>query len=392
MFSSLKPGDIILELDDEEPLDPEQKDYLDALLRCVAHVLIYYEDQGVGKVIHSQVGTTKLGVISHQFAKRLRQSSLDSVFNLGDVVAVRLKDTEQAKLLAQVAARWDPDMKPELVAMRPTRHDGEASWHLLPTAFSYSHERTNSESSALARNELYRAFRAYVRNHTSNYIDPYTQQKLLAEPLSKTKGISCNSFFAYSCKIAYMLRHIPKRCLIEISQHVAEIENTKVFFARYYQVSSKGLKIFDRMNENFAKNQPATDLEKIAFDHTNYFVNFFQHVTDILSQVGGMDVQQILNYLSLPIKGLDAISNNFLNFDTLDLVGFPVIADFEDNTDKEKNPLRLIDFHQFKFLHAQRQSAPSSQQSLMVKLSELKTIASKSDPVEDEHLAKRSKI
>lgn len=180
------------------------------------HGMIYYEEvkeSTQGRIIHSQSGGRQEGVRSHLIEKAISPAE----HFLGDIYVLSPKQKEFHAGFAKVASRWDPNLTWEQAKKRPT----ELGSVLLPTRYNKRNSEVESNNYHVTHT-LYRAFRAYLRNHTP-YKESNTKLKLKAQPLSKKKGISCSDFVSYSYKVTLLESIFPKKLPKKIQQKMEKI-------------------------------------------------------------------------------------------------------------------------------------------------------------------------
>lgn len=231
----LQSGDVLIQLDEmtgkqfTSSLHDKDLKLKKKLVGLAMHGLIYNEKMGsdnnlLGKAVHSASGKTQLGVTQQRLEKALPEMVL------GEVLVLRPKQKDIQKNLGAVAERWAPVLSRDDTAKRKKNSDGKS---LLPTPLGYRTEEVTEDESQNVGHTVYRALRAYQRNH-SKYTETTTgsdgmseQHTFDATPLSKNKGVSCSDFVSYSYKVALLESIFPKGIPEKVQEIMMEIEAAK---------------------------------------------------------------------------------------------------------------------------------------------------------------------
>lgn len=170
------------------------------------HGMVYFNRA----MYHSQAGDHFEGVRSHTVEYVMER--LASGMPLGKIFTIDCVDDDLSQRLMTAMARWDPVEFLQKKRAEPRNDKDEDRTEKLPIPFMNYYSRNADPKSQSAKCELYRAIRAYQRNH----VDP-------PAPLSK-KGISCDAFIAYSFKAAIIESLFPDGLPEEILQKMTQID------------------------------------------------------------------------------------------------------------------------------------------------------------------------
>ena len=234
MDTRLKDGDMLFDLIDD-PINVYGKTK-DQVLKEIVKEDKLSDEESKGNLLHvdsvyknkifgSSPGSNYMGVMSHhvlkKYEKMLGSDSDDSYDSdqeeetpkMESRIVIRLKDEALGRLHGETCSRWAKFLSPDELKDRPKLQYGTVK---LFVPFTEWNVRNADDQDRKKLHEIYRAFRAYMRNHATPVI-----------PLSKNKGISCNQFIEYSLKAAMIERLLPKDKIEKILQKMQEIESIK---------------------------------------------------------------------------------------------------------------------------------------------------------------------
>lgn len=321
MITRLPDGCVVVateETPDHEELDSTKAAIDDFLGSDPDHGMIYSK----GRIYHSSLGKYQTGVRSHEVTKVIELSP-DSA--LGAYKVMQCKDADLQQRFIKTMARWDPVERLAELRNNPSREVVR-----LPTPFTDFFMRSEDPGEQSPKFELFRAFRAYLRNQVSP-----------PEPLSRNKGVSCGNFVAYSFKAAIVDYLFPQGLPDEIRTKLSQIE-------------------FDRHSGNKAK---LSEINPKYFDELMELVQ--KHVT--------ADKQQYLEYLQTKVKStsVDEFCETAMQHpDIWEFKGYMFYC-----TDEGKNIPCLMDYQAYKEVaeNYAAMSNPEDPQSGRESLSELET-------------------
>jgi hypothetical protein len=279
MISRLQNGDILISFD--EPCIPEADSHLlENLASTSDHSMVYKNNN----VYHSSRGTYQTGVRNHAITKLINPE-----IDLGSCMIIRIKDEKTRELLAAVVERWGSNLTPEQLQKRPK----DNKTVILSTPFTNFFERKADAGSPEEnkRYELYRAFRAYMRNNASPIL-----------PLSKSKGVSCGNFLSYSMKVAIISRLFPDGIPKKIQDAFNAIEKIKTD-NKHSKLSQINKTAFDDFEKVVVENLPSSaELDPFKKTYIDYLYSrvknapLDQVVTTMLSKPDSWSFAGYLTY------------------------------------------------------------------------------------------------
>ena len=219
MIRRLQSGDILLQMTEAVTPAVTAENLQPFCATNASHTMIYDSNgNNEGTVIHSARGRYQSGVRSHAL------SLLQPIYApIGWCLVLPLNEDELSEKLVTAARRWDiklsaKEMKDELIKKSYSIFTDSENMTHLQTKFTAAEERKADQGSPEQINhyELYRAFRAYLRNHAKP-----------VRPLSKNKGVSCSNFVSYALKVAAIETIFPHGLTTEIKDKLNEIEAKK---------------------------------------------------------------------------------------------------------------------------------------------------------------------
>lgn len=252
MDTRLHDGDILIEMEDDTSITVLDKKKDEILSHAVetqssAHGTIHHQNEE----FHSASGERFSGVMKQAILKQLPVQEAKSNYMMEAKIVLRCKDQELGRILGETAARWAVKLSQEDLRVRPKRLG--ATQLFVP--FSSWFERVQDPRKRSELHELYRAFRAYMRNHATP-----------VAPLSKKKGVSCVHFISHSLKSAIIERIFPKEQIEKLIQKVKDIESLKYLSKeeeekkRISKLTQIDRKHFEEFNELFISCQKSVDI------------------------------------------------------------------------------------------------------------------------------------
>ncbi|MHB1949290.1 MAG: hypothetical protein ACYCQI_14380 [Gammaproteobacteria bacterium] len=258
MDTRLRDGDILIEMEDDSSIkviDKKKEEILSLTVetQSSSHGSIYYKD----KEYHSVEGTKYSGVMKQDILKPFPLQQSKAKYKMEGRIILRCKDKELGRLVGETAARWAVTLSQDELKARPQRHN---TTQLFVPLSSWD-ERVEDSKDRAALHELYRAFRAYMRNHATPVVS-----------LSKKKGVSCSQYISYSLKSAIIERLFSKEQIDKLIQKVKEIESLKYRrvqegkgeqkqIERISKLSQIDIKHFEDFNQLFLACQKSIDIE-----------------------------------------------------------------------------------------------------------------------------------
>lgn len=256
MDTRLRDGDILIEMEDDTSIKVIGKKKADILRHAVetnssSHAATHYQ----GSEFHSVVGQEYSGVMKQHILKNIPINQPKAQYKMEGRIVVRCKDQELGRLFGETASRWAVRLTEEEMGGRPKRLNTTQ----LFVPYSDWDLRVEDSKDRSQLHELYRAFRAYMRNHTIPVV-----------PLSKKKGVSCSQFIGYSLKAAIIERIFPKEQIDLLIQQVKKIESLKYIgekkegkevTARVSKLAQIDKKHFEAFKELFETCQKSVDIE-----------------------------------------------------------------------------------------------------------------------------------
>ena len=213
----LKDGDILVALDSDEPAEimASEKETFKHITRDAFHGMIFKEakdEKSTGKntILHSSNGYYA-NVTTHNLFKILK---LSPDTQLPATIVFHCQDSKISQNLSVAAEHWVSTTLTKDSSSLPK----EQKMPITPFASSRNNDEDTPAMLGIGEKyELYRAFRAHMRNHAVPVL-----------PLSKNKGASCSNFLGYSLKVAIIDRLFPDGMPEVIQKKLLEIENIKV--------------------------------------------------------------------------------------------------------------------------------------------------------------------
>ena len=273
MDTQLRDGDILIEMEDDSSIkviDKKKEEILGHTIEThsSSHGSIYYKD----KEYHSAEGAKYSGVMKQDILKPFPLQQPKAKYKMEGRIVLRCKDQELGRLVGETAARWAVTLSQDELKARPQRHNTTQ----LFVPLSPWDERVQDTVDRAELHELYRAFRAYMRNHATPVI-----------PLSKNKGVSCSQYISYSLKSAIIERIFSKEQIEKLIQRVKEIESLK------YHCGVKDGKGETKQIERISK---LSQIDKKHFEDFNQLFLACQKSVDIGNR------EKYFAYLATPVK------------------------------------------------------------------------------------------
>lgn len=264
MISRVKDGSIIFNSDEGGLLPVKfdaQTGMTDALSGFSLHHVMAYFNQ---RLYHAAAGDFHEGVRSHSIDLIMKDNLLNAY--LGTLSVLECVDENLRQRFIDAMVRWDPVALLEELRNAPRDEIDNPQKVKLPTPFLNYSARPVDPADQTAACELFRAIRAYQRNH----VEP-------PEPLSK-KGVSCDSFIAYSFKAAIVDALFPDGLPPEITQKMAQIDAVRSEYkaAKKNKPSMEPMKLFSVGNKYPYLNELMQLVEKYISPEQRRHFEFLQ--------------------------------------------------------------------------------------------------------------------
>lgn len=297
MLKKLEKGVVLIEVDSLDDIRGFREmrsgpELIGELQESAYHGMVYAEEQMkdgrlVRKIIHSQLGRYQEGVRSKYLEKYF--SPLER--KLGEVYVLRPKVSAQ---LNEVAKRWDPDLMMDQVEAKSRDQSSNSKSKRLPTPYGLrSFEVINDMYSPIIT--LFRAFRAYERNHEST-VEEISQLTLKAKPLSKNKGVSCSEFVGYSHKVALIESSFPNGLPKDIVKTMNAI-HSYMKDKKIKKLSQVPDELFLEFNKNVEAALTPDIYDQLCYPLKGMGISFFAE--NVLSREEQWEFEGYLCYMSV---------------------------------------------------------------------------------------------
>lgn len=268
MISRLIDGDIIISLDDEVNLKSDNAP-IHKLSKAAFHAMVYNSvlpsdkvkglDKAGNVAMHSSAGTFSPGVRAHSLMSVIPP---DNSSTLPLAIVLHTRDLEINRLIGEAAKRWAFSPKKGILVEDESELGAEVkktSIKLVPQTMFASSRRCDGPDDKKRQLELYRAFRAYKRNHEG-------------QPLSKNQGASCSNFASYVVKVGIIDRLFPTGISERLKNRINEIEGGKSF--------KKGTTID---SEGGIETKKISKLSQLDTQNPDIFLNFEKLIREELA-------------------------------------------------------------------------------------------------------------